>query len=224
MHKLLLLILIILLGLALNGCNTVSLGIGQLRGSGKVTNERRDVGSFTAIEASGVGDVIITKGDTDALIVETDDNLQASVLSEVRGNTLYLGMESNTSMNNVTHMVFNVTVRDLKQITLSGAVRVSAHNLSGDMLTVLHSGAGSITCDGAVNEQDVTLSGAGRYDGAALASDQATVNLSGLGSVVVQVRNRLDATVSGAGSIEYIGSPDLYEQVTGMGSIQQRAP
>lgn len=225
MRKIVLLTLPGLIALLLNGCGITRSGLGApLNGSGNVTTEPREVGSFTAIDIAGVGEVVITQGEAESLTVETDDNLQASVLSDVRGATLHLGMKPDVGMNSVTRMVFNVTVKDLTQITLSGAAVVSVRDLSGDNLTVDHSGAGSITAAGTVNAQRVTLSGAGSYDGAGLASDQATVDLSGLGSVVVQVRERLDATISGAGDIEYIGSPELHQQISGLGAIQQRAP
>jgi hypothetical protein len=227
MHKLPSLLLLCVLGLALSGCIVASPRLGgQLRGSGNVTTETRAVGAFTAIDVSGVGEVIITQGDTAQLTVETDDNLQQILLSEVRDGTLHLGIIPNAGLNltDATRMIFTVTVQELTQITLSGAATISVSAFSGDQVRVDHSGAGMVTLSGAVVEQDVTLSGAGSYDGAALLSERATVDLSGLGNVVVNVREQLDATVSGMGSIEYIGSPELHENVTGLGSIRQRAP
>lgn len=216
--------LLVLLGLALSGCSIVSLRTGQIQGSGNITTETRDVGAFTVIDVAGVGEVVITQGDTNSLTVETDDNLHAIVLGDVRDDTLYLGIKANQGFSDATRITFTVTVKELTAISFSGAGTVSVRDLSGEQLTVNHSGAGRVTVAGTVGEQRVTLSGAGNYDGAALASERAMVELSGFGSVVVNVSERLDATVSGAGSIAYIGSPELHEQVSGLGSIQQRAP
>jgi hypothetical protein len=224
MYTILRLTLLVLLGLALSGCVMVNLGIGQLRGSGNVTTETREVGAFTMIDVSGVGDVVITQGETHGLTVETDDNLQAIVLGDVRDDTLYLGINANQGFRDATRVSFTVTVKELTAISFSGAGTLSVRGFSGEQLTVNHSGAGPVTIDGTVVEQRVTLSGAGSYDGTALASERATVDLSGFGSVVVNASERLDATVSGAGSIAYIGSPELHEQISGLGSIQQRAP
>ncbi len=171
-----------------------------------------------------MGEVVITQGDTDSLTVETDDNLQGVVLSEVRDNTLHISMRSDANLSHATRIAFTVTVKGLTQITLSGAATINASQLSGDTLTVMHSGAGTVTAAGTVAEQRVTLSGAGSYDGAALVSERASVDLGGMGSVVVNASERLDATISGAGSVAYIGSPELHQQVTGVGSIRQRAP
>jgi hypothetical protein len=224
MHTLLRFTLLVLLGLALSGCSIVSLRVGQIQGSGNITTETRDVAAFTMIDVAGVGEVVITQGDTDSLVVETDDNLQEIVLGDVRGDTLYLGINANQGFSDATRVRFTVTVKELTAITLSGAGTLSVRDFRGEQLSVNHSGAGPVTVAGTVVEQRVTLSGAGNYDGAALASARATVDLSGFGSVVVNVSERLDATVSGAGSIAYIGSPELHEQISGLGSIQQRAP
>lgn len=224
MYTILRLTLLVLLGLALSACGTVSLGLGELRGSGNVTTETRQVGAFTAIDVSGVGEVVITQGDVDSLTVKTDDNLQAIVLGEVRGDTLYLGIDANQGFSDATRVTFTVTVKKLTALSFSGAGTLSVRGLSGEQLTVNHSGAGQVTVDGTVMEQRVALSGAGNYDGAALVSERATIDLSGFGSVVVNASERLDATISGAGSIAYLGSPELHEQVSGLGSIRQRAP
>ncbi|NTV62649.1 MAG: hypothetical protein HGA65_03805, partial [Oscillochloris sp.] len=179
--------LLVLMGLALSGCGIVSLGTaGQIRGSGNITTEAREVGAFTAIDISGVGEVVITQGDADSLMVETDDNLQAIMRGEVRGDTLYLGITPGQGFSDATRATFTVTVKQLTALTLSGAARVSVRDLSGDTLTVVHSGAGNVTTAGTVVEQRVTLSGAGSYDGAALMSERASVDRSGFGSVVVQ--------------------------------------
>jgi hypothetical protein len=223
MRKLFQLTLLVLIGLALSSCGIVSLRSGQLRGSGNVTTETRPVTAFSAINVSGMGEVVITQGDADGLTVTTDDNLQAMMSGEVRDDTLYLGIKANQGFSDATRVTFTVTVKQLTAITLSGAAMISLSDLSGEQLAVNHSGAGQVTVAGTVAEQRVTLSGAGSYDGAALVSERATVDLSGLGSVVVNASERLDATLSGAGSIAYIGSPELHEQVTGLGSIRQRA-
>jgi predicted small secreted protein len=207
-------ILFALLAMTLTSC-------GGIRGSGNVTTTARAVGAFSAVDISGVGEIVITQGQTESVTVETDDNFQDVVLSEVRGDTLHLGMKPNASMSNITTMILTVTARDLKRITFSGAGTINVHDLQGEQITVDQSGAGKMTIAGTVQEQHVTLSGAGSYDGAALTSDRATITLSGLGNATVHAREQLDATISGAGSIEYIGNPQINKQISGLGSVRQ---
>ncbi len=223
MHKLLSLTLLALV-VALTGCDTLSLGSGgQVRGSGNVTREVRAVGSFTAIDITDLGEVVITQGEAEGLSVETDDNLQELVTSETRGDTLYLGIKSNVGLREVTRMTFAVTVTDLERLTISGAAEVRVPELRAKVLTVDSSGVGEVTIAGSVEEQRVTVTGAGSYDGAELASKRATVTSDGLGEVVVRVEERLDANLSGGGSIEYIGDPEVHQEVNGVGEVRRRS-
>lgn len=221
MSRLVLLTLVGLLGLSLAGCVAVG-GRERVQGSGTVTAEERDVAPFTAIDVSGIGELVIAQGEAEGLTVETDDNLHAVVVSEVRDGTLYLDFSSDVTVVSLSRITFTLTVRELERITLSGAATVRVQDLDGTQLTVDNSGIGAVIVSGAVQEQHVILSGAGSYDGAALASERATVDLSGVGSVVVNVRERLDATLSGAGSVEYIGTPEVHTSGGGLGTIRQR--
>jgi Putative auto-transporter adhesin, head GIN domain len=214
-------LLLALLSLLVTGCVSVG-GRDRIWGSGHVTVEERDIAPFTAIDVSGIGELLIIPGESEQLTVETDDNLQRVVRSEVRNGTLYLDFDSNITVVRLSRMSFTLTIKELERITLSGAATIRVQNLIGTQLTVDNSGVGSVVVSGAVREQHVILSGAGSYDGAGLASDHATVDLSGVGSVVVKVRQRLDATLSGAGSVEYIGTPEVHTTATGIGTIRQR--
>ena len=51
----------------------IPLGINTVRGSGNVVTEEREVSGFERVALSGVGQVIVTQGEEEALTVETDD-------------------------------------------------------------------------------------------------------------------------------------------------------
>jgi hypothetical protein len=46
-----------------------------IEGSGQVRRESRVVGGFTAVNFSSFGELTLVQGDTEALTIETDDNL-----------------------------------------------------------------------------------------------------------------------------------------------------
>ncbi len=224
MKRILLIALLGLTALVLSGCGVIGRSWSEnVRGSGNVTTEERSVAPFTAIDISGLGKVEVKQGDVERLLVETDDNLQAIIRSEVRGDTLYLGFKPNVSAHTATRLVYTITVRDLEQITLSGDATINAHDLRGDELAVVNSGLGSITVDGAVEEQRVTLSGTGTYDASSLASERADITITGQGEAIVRVRERLDANLAGRGGIEYIGDPQVHKTISGLGEIRQRS-
>ena len=43
-----------------------------------------------------------------------------------------------------------------------------------------------------------------------------------MGAAVVRVSHKLDASVNGLGSIEYIGNPQVTKSVSGPGTVRQR--
>ena len=77
-----------------------------MQGSGTVTAEERGVARFSAIDVSGIGELVITQGEAEHLRVETDDNLHAVVVSEVRDGTLYLDFSSDVPVVSLSRITF----------------------------------------------------------------------------------------------------------------------
>jgi hypothetical protein len=77
---------------------------------------------------------------------------------------------------------------------------------------------------GRVTSQHVSIPGSGTYLGPQLASREAEVTLAGSGTAVVRVSDRLHAEIGGTGTVQYIGTPVVERNITGVGTItQQRA-
>jgi hypothetical protein len=221
----------------LSGCSVGDLKM--IEGSGTKTTETRPVSGFDSVELSGVGKLIVKQTGTESLTIEGDDNIVPKIKTTVSGGTLDIGLEDNTSVNPKTPLIFNVTVKDIKSVALSGAGSIEANdlkssafdtrlsgagsatlgNLTADSLKVTLSGAGSFEVNGTVTSQDVTISGAGGYNAGDLRSTTAKVTTSGAGSATVWATGSLIATVSGVGSIRYYGSPSVQSEKSGIGSI-----
>jgi len=107
------------------------------------------------------------------------------------------------------------------KIKHSGAGNLEIKSLAVENLSVEHAGVGNIGLSGRASRQDVRLSGAGNYNATDLESQDAVVKQSGLGNAHVWAVTTLDASLSGAGNIEYRGSPALTQKVSGLGSIKK---
>ena len=79
-----------------------------------------------------------------------------------------------------------------------------------------------MTLAGTADPQAVTISGTGNYDGEDLQSATAEITIDAAGDAVLRVSDRLDATVGGVGSVEYIGNPSVTKDISGVGSVEQR--
>lgn len=203
----------------------VNLGSGNLTrvsGSGKVVTETRNVSGFDGVTVNGAGNVLIDQSGAESLTITTDDNLLQHIKTEVRGGKLVIEFTSGVLFDKVQDLTFKVGAKNLNSVQVDGAANLEGKNIATENLSVQLNGAGAITLSGKATAQDVVLDGVGAYNGAELASQRARVTQNGAGSAVVRVSDKLDAIISGLGSIEYIGNPQVTKSVSGVGSVRQR--
>jgi hypothetical protein len=213
-----------------------------IRGSGNVVTEERSVSDFSRVSLTGAGDVFITQGEEESLIVETDDNLMQYLKTEVKQGTLILGFTDAVKNKNVrptAGIQFNLSVREVAGLELSGAGDIYVTSLEADRLEILLNGAGnidivSLTAEasvvhlngagnvelaGQVAEQGIYLNGAGNYRAAELESQTAIVEVNGVGNATVWATDLLDARIPGPGTVEYYGNPQVTKNVSIVGRL-----
>lgn len=208
-------------------------------GSRNLISEVRDVSGFQRVEVSGGGSMDIIQDGTESLSVETDDNVMEYVTSEVRGGTLYLGLDSNLRALLPSRLHFSLHVKDLSKITSSGSWDVVSETFQTGALNIIISGSGKVNINAlTVDELDTTVSGSGELDlsgeakleafnisgsGKVLAGDlrsqSATISISGSGNVTVWASDTLTVHVSGSGNVSYYGSPQVTIDQSGSGNI-----
>jgi hypothetical protein len=216
--------------------------LSVVRGSGDIQAEERPVSGFDAVNFSGNGELVITQGDTEGLTVEADDNLLPYIKTEVRNGELFIGFEKEdweTVYRPSQPIRFDLALKDLKALSLSGSGRITSPIINADRLSLDVSGSGSLMIDqlgaadlilglsgsgqvdlsGEVASQQVGLSGSGSYLAGDLESQTAKVTSDGSGSGTVWVSENLDVTLSGSGSVSYFGSPTVTSDVSGSGSL-----
>jgi hypothetical protein len=242
-NKKLIVIPIAILGLAVLACQlNVDVPFQTVQGSGNVTTEERQLGDFTRIDLSGLGDLEIEFGDQTALLIEAEDNLLPLIETEVNGDTLRIGFKEDTMPRPTEPVRYFLTVVSLEGIETSGlgaieapAIQATAFsvNISGggntdiasleaDRLEVDISGLGGLNVGGGeVAELNVDISGSGGMESEDLEAQSANVNVSGLGSATIRVSENLDVDISGSGSVQYYGNPSVQEQVSGLGRVEK---
>ena len=200
------------------GCSLNLIGI---RGDGIFKTESREVTTFSSISFKSVGKLKIQQTDKESLTIIAEDNILPTLESRISNQTLYIS-NANTSINPTEPIEFVVEVKSLESLNAKGVGSIEIKDIQGKQLSVFLDGVGSIAIAGNVDVLDLELTGVGSFDGQALKTKQAQVRNKGVGSAVVNVSEYLDASVSGLGSIEYIGSPQVTESVKGMGTIKKR--
>jgi hypothetical protein len=217
-------------------------------GSGNIVQETRSVTGATGVDLRGVANLTIEQGGPEELILETDDNLMAYILTEVQGEILVISKDPNVnlepSQSQGTGIEAHLTLSSIDSITLSGVGDITVPDLmttqleltqSGvggieisdlDTLTtdVLISGVGNVSITGQVEDQIVTLSSVGDYIAENFSSETADIEVAGIGSATVRVSTTLSAHITSSGSVYYYGSPAVTRTGTGTGSVKQRSP
>lgn len=207
---------LLLLALLLAGCGA------SVRGSGRVISEPRPIGNISAVTLRGIGTLIITQGEHEALTITADDNVLPLLESVVTGDQLTLGPRAGASVANVQQLTYHLTVRQLRAVTIDGAGDADIQGAQTPQLAVTIDGTGDVRATGRADSLVLAISGAGDFKGAGLAATSATVQVRGSGGALVRVSDTLDARVSGAGDVRYIGHPQVTRQVTGAGSVREQ--
>jgi hypothetical protein len=210
----------------------------------KRVTEKRDVSGMSRVSLDGVGRLVITQGDAESLVIEADERVMPRITTRVEDGTLRIGLEAGAWWRRLTDTVrtirFDLTMREVAGITLSGSGRIEASGISAERLDLKVSGAGNLRVDGLsatgllvtvsgagncevsgrVDDQEVKITGAGGYRAGELTCSSAKAALSGTGSITLNVEETLDATITGAGSIRYHGEPTVFQRITGVGSVR----
>jgi Putative auto-transporter adhesin, head GIN domain len=213
---------------------------GAMVGSGVLKSQGRPIRNVSRVRLSSVGELSITQGATESLIVEAEDNLLPLLETIVTNGRLEIRVRPNTSLSTTKPIKFKLMIKSLAGIEVSGAGRVVAGALTVPTLDVKLSQAGKLQVSslksqalqadvigvgslgvaaGAVVAQTVTLSGNGRFDTCGVASDTAKVTVAGVGRAVLNVKNSLLVSKSDIGSVQYVGAAKLEQSGSGLGRV-----
>jgi hypothetical protein len=201
---------------------------GGLIGSGNLDTEEYAFTNFTEVEISSAFDFEIKQSSSYSINITADDNVIDHVQVSQVGQTLKIGLRTVTWFGPVT-LRASVTMPQLSSLTVSGASRgdicdfsstedlditvsgasrvigdITAGNVEFDI-----SGASTIQLEGSADDMVAGVSGASRFNLDDFTVNNADVNFSGASSGTINLNGRLDANLSGASRLWYIGEPTM---------------
>jgi len=202
--------------------------------------QARVIGDFTGVKAGDAFNIEITQGETNSVNVDAPENVQAQIKTELKEGILVISSEGNIKSDKP--IIIAIGIKSLNSLDISGSADVNSKNQltisnlmiessgagdvhldvkGGDIKTKI-SGAGDVTLKGNIQNLDATISGAGSLKATALETDKAKVKVSGAGNAKVNVKQSIDADVSGAGDIIYKGNPaERNVNISGAGSVRE---
>ncbi len=215
----------------------------RVRGNGIIRTEERSISSFKSIEVSGDENVYISQGESASLKIEGDENLLPFIEVSQEGDKIYVRIKRGYNIQPTGELRVYAKAPVFRSIDVSGAGNIigeskiiNPENLemhvsgAGDIKMELDapgvkaeiSGSGSIYLKGQTRDVELGLSGAGHAHCFDLQAENTKVDISGAGDAEVYASVKLDAEVSGAGSVSYKGNAaNVNQHVSGAGSIKK---
>lgn len=180
----------------------------------------RTLAGFEKVSVSGGFDAVILKeGDAESVTLETSDIDQDKIITEIKGNTLQIGMKKGNYSNFRARIT--VTYRKITEVNNSGSTDVEiASTVRGDAFAINSSGSGDfkgafdvqklearisgssdMKFTGRADRQNYAISGSGDIQAGELKGKEADVVVSGSGEIHLHIDGPVHQVVSGSGEV-----------------------
>ncbi len=208
--------------------------------SGHHVTEKRAVPTFDAIEVSGAVQLEVEVGPDVSVTVEGDDGVLNRLQTDVREGKLWVhceipyvpdaNLKVRVTTPNFNYLGVSTTGNinanlggaplDKLEVKVAGMGKLDLEGVDAKELDVRVRGAGNVTIGGQTDILKYEMSGAGAGKMEQLCARNATVTLKGAGMATVNTSDKLDATLSGVGSIRYYGDPEVTRHISKIGSLK----
>ena len=210
----------------------------SITGTGPAVTESRSVSEITAIELEMDADVYLIKGDTQNIVISTQQNILQVIQTTVDGGSLKIKTSESISVTEPIQIW--ITVKNIEALEISGSGSISSTTtFTSEKITADVSGSGKINVDlncekfngdlngsgtinltGKIGKADIDLSGSGSIEASECEFDNCEITLNGSGDAILTIKSELDATINGSGSIRYRGNPQkVKSDINGSGTI-----
>jgi hypothetical protein len=197
------------------GCHWVG-----VRGNGNIKTDQRTISVFATVDASGMFTIEWRNG-APALSITTDENLLPYIDNQVSGDTLHLHTRENIWPTHGIKVVIASPTRSGARI--SGAVKLTANQLSGPRFAFESTGASEVKLDGNIDELLADMTGASELTASGLQTKTTEISTTGAADADIAVNQTLKVAITGAGKVSYSGNPKTIEKhITGAGSIRHK--
>ncbi|MGI9531559.1 head GIN domain-containing protein [Lutimonas sp.] len=222
----------------LNACNDDDTYTGE----GPIVTKELTLETFSAIEAMGSMNIVISQGSEQKVEVTGHaniiDRIETSVNNEVWEIKLKDGSYKNADLS------FSIIIPELNAASMEGSGDIDINDFtskenvflriigSGDIqldentgcenLNMVIEGSGNINANGAFSDLvnvDIEIIGSGSSDGFVLEADQVEINIVGSADCSVTANATLKVTIDGSGSVRYKGEPVIESDISGSGKI-----
>ncbi len=195
---------------------------------GELITQELEYSDFTAVDVSSAFQVEITQSSSYRVAIIADEKIFDKINVTKTGNTLIIRAEPNILIMSVYKA--EITMPNIAQLVLSGASKgtIEGFSTSAPFTTEVSgasqlemqdinvgnveiqlSGASTLNGEGSGKDLSAIVEGASNMDLANFPVNDGDLNISGASKTTVNLYGTLNAVVSGASTLYYIGEPTL---------------
>ena len=210
-------------------------GNAQISGNGKVVKEERNLSGFHEISVRNAIHLYLSQGKTEKVTVETDENIQPYLITEVVNGELKIGMKGN--INQVRTLNVYVTAKQVNALESSSAAKIQSEgNLeAGDLeissssgsavkltvncnkLQVKSSSGSALTLSGSAQSIETESSSGTALNALDLKAEKGEMEASSGAAVLVQITKESRARASSGAHISVKGNPAIRDSDSSSG-------
>lgn len=213
-------------------------GIDSVRGKGPAIKINRSLTNFNSIELECSADVYLTQSDIYSCTIETQENIQPLILTNIDGEKLRIYTDKSISTDKLN---IYITAPDFKNLKIEGSGDIHGKNtLNVKKLTLNISGSGNINIDkiitdelnaeiggsgdiklttGQANSATYIIDGSGKIVADKIEAADVEANVDGSGDIYCYAGKTLKAKINGSGNVKYKGEPKTKFSVEGSGNV-----
>ncbi len=201
--------------------------IPHIHGNGKVVKEVRNVSNFNEIAVSTGIEVLINQDTFEKVVVETDENIQKILKTEVHGGKLKIFLEE--GIQHAKELKVYVTVKQISSVEAnSGSEVKSGSNITADNLKI-HSSSGSevkmeVSCNqlkvdsssgselhvsGTSQLIEAESSSGSELDASRLVAEKCIASASSGSNLSVHATKEIRANASSGSDVDVHGNPSI---------------
>lgn len=209
-----------------------------IKGEGEVIKQEITLPAIKGFDLGFGGDVIITPGNTQKIVIEGQKNIIDNIKRDVSNGTWRISNIKN--VHDAKPVVVYITIPTIEYVGLSGSGSVKstgkfsslkeidiAVSGSGDITLdidakdtgVRISGSGEIVLAGTTQSLEVAISGSGDVMTKDLVASTCKIQISGSGDAAVHVNGDLETHISGSGDVRYKGTASVTAKISGSGEV-----
>lgn len=205
-------------------------------GDGNIVSQELDLDDFSKIDLKIAGDVYVTQGDSQKVVVEAPQNVIHELDLDVRSERWEI--EFDDCVKDYEIKIY-ITIPEIKELRISGSGMIYGENDfnignlvlrvsgSGDIDIVANmedldakiSGSGKMKLEGEADKLELKISGSGDYRAFDLIAEDVDVEVSGSGDCEVTANDELDVEIRGSGDVYYKGEPEVNTDISGSGDV-----